>query len=409
LERDKVRFVGVAVLAMAGLLLVVSFATFDGRGTFFGPPLGADFAGFYAAGTLLNEYPPDRLYDFDLQDEVYHRVLPGTPPEEQLPCLYPPFFAVLFRPLATPPYSWAYAAWLAVSVALSVAALALMRQGLAGATRIEWFTILVLALSFEPLVMECWLGGQTSAFGLFAIALALHHDRRGQPVRSGLALALCLYKPTLLLMVLPMMAAARRGRTLAGFALGVLGLGALSLLAVGWQGCLEYVQLFAGFAQRSVGGQSGFSTRTWKFVDLSSFLNMLFGGPSLPLRLLLLTCFAIVLPFLGRAWWGLDRGGEGHRKVVWACTLTATLVLNVYVGVYDVSIVVLGVLLTTDVLYKSSAATGGLPATWKWLLVLLYVVPWVSQHVAKATGFQPLTLVLAAVGTYQFLLARRTK
>src|SRR5689334_17979769 len=98
-DRAKVRFVCLAVLAFSLALLVVSFATFDGSRTAFGPALGADFSGFYAAGTLLREYPPERLYDFDLQDRIYHRVLPEAPAEEKLPYVYPPFFTLVFRAL----------------------------------------------------------------------------------------------------------------------------------------------------------------------------------------------------------------------------------------------------------------------------------------------------------------------
>ena len=65
LERDKVRFVCVAVLAMNLLLAAVSFLTFDGTQTVFGPELGADFAAFYTVGMILNQYPAERLYNLD--------------------------------------------------------------------------------------------------------------------------------------------------------------------------------------------------------------------------------------------------------------------------------------------------------------------------------------------------------
>jgi alpha-1,2-mannosyltransferase len=405
LERDKVRFVCGAVLGMALLLSAVSFATFDGHATAFGPPLGADFAGFYAAGTVLNEYPPDQLYDFDVQDQTYHRILPGAPPEEKLPYVYPPFFSLLFRPLALLPYAWAYAVWLSLSVGLCLAALALMRTGLAAIPRGEWATILLLALSFEPVVLECWFGGQTSAFGLLALALALYFERLRRQERTGLALALCLYKPTLLLLILPMLAVARRWRILLGFVLGSFGLAGVSLLTVGWNGCLAYLRLLTGFSRLSMGGQPGFPT--WKFVDLSSFFKMLLGGPSLLAWALLAVSAAVALPFLARAWWRLDRAGDDHRKRVWAGTLTATLVLNLYVGVYDTAVVVLGALLTVNVLSGPERSIGrALNPTLKAFLIVLYLVPWFSQHVARAMGFQPYTLVLAAFGVYQFLLAR---
>jgi len=124
---------------------------------------------------------------------------------------------------------------------------------------------------------------------------------------------------------------------------------------------------------------------------------------------LLAVSAAVALPFLAHAWWRLDRAGDDHRKLVWAGTLTATLVLNLYVGVYDTVVVVLGALLTTDVLCGPERSIGrALGPTLKTFLVLLYLVPWFSQHVARATGFQPYTLVLAAFGAYQFVLARRS-
>src|SRR5437763_12599852 len=78
--------------------------------------------------------------------------------------------------------------------------------------------ILLLALAFEPFIMECWLGGQLSAFGFFCVALALRLDLAGRPFRSGLVLGLCFYKPTLLVLLLPMLVVGRRFRTLAGMA-----------------------------------------------------------------------------------------------------------------------------------------------------------------------------------------------
>jgi hypothetical protein len=406
LQRDKIRFVCLAVLAMSLVLLAVSFATFDGHRTALGPPLGADFAGFYAAGTLLNEYPPERLYDLDLQDQVYHRILPGSPPEEKLPYVYPPFFSLLFRPLALLSYSWAYAIWLFISMVLSWAALDLMRRGLPAIPRGEWSIIFLLALSFEPLVLECWFGGQTSAFGLFALALALRCEQLRCPGRTGLALGLCLYKPPLLVLILPMLALARRWRELGGFLLSGLGLASVSLVAVGWGGCLGYLRLLSGFARLSTGGGHGFPM--WKFVDLRSFVKLLPNELQPVAWLLVLACGAITLPFLARAWWKLDRAGDRYRKLVWAGTLSWTLALNLYVGVYDTVLVLLGALLTIDSLCKPAQPLGrALPAALKALLVLLYLVPWVSQHLAHAAGFQPYTLVLAALGTYQLLLAYR--
>src|SRR5260370_26042398 len=127
LERTKIWFVCLAILGMSLALLAITFLTLDGYRTVFGPDLGADFAGFYTAGTLLNEYPSERLYDLELQDQLYHRLLPHLAPEVTLPYVHPPFFAVLFRPLAWLPYAWAYIVWLLFSVGLVLTSLLLMR------------------------------------------------------------------------------------------------------------------------------------------------------------------------------------------------------------------------------------------------------------------------------------------
>src|SRR5438128_7718042 len=83
--RQELQFLSFAVLTYCLAMLTVSFFSFNGATTVFGQPLGADFAGFYSAGKLLNENPPDSLYDFELQDQIYHNVLPGLPEHEVLP------------------------------------------------------------------------------------------------------------------------------------------------------------------------------------------------------------------------------------------------------------------------------------------------------------------------------------
>src|SRR5258708_177718 len=149
-SRPEVRFVCFAVLSFAFVLLMMSFATFDGNSTTFGQPLGADFAGFYSAGKLLNEHPGEQLYDFPLQDQIYHEVLPGLPEFEKLPYVHPPFFTLIFRPLAYLPYSWAYFIWLLISVSLTGVALYLMRGVVTAIPKMDWLTAMLLIVSFEP-------------------------------------------------------------------------------------------------------------------------------------------------------------------------------------------------------------------------------------------------------------------
>jgi hypothetical protein len=233
----RLRVVCLGLLAVTGLLLAISFATAENGRTCFGTPLGADFAGFYCAGKVLSLPAPDRdrLYDRATNNRLYHQLLPFLPEASQLPYLHPPFVAVGFRYLADLPYAWAFAVWLGITIGLYLGAFALAWKPLAAAGIQDWRTPLLLALAFEPFLMECLLGGQLSAFGCFWIAAALTCQHEKRPLATGLALGFLCYKPTLLVLLLPLLLFARHWRTLAGFMLTGGGLAGLSPVFL-WRG-----------------------------------------------------------------------------------------------------------------------------------------------------------------------------
>jgi hypothetical protein len=402
--RERVRFICLAFLLVSLVMLAVSFATAEEGRTFFGPPLGADFAGFYTAGTILNQPRSEdrsRLYDFAYFDEVYHQQLPRMPQESKLPFLHPPFVAWAFRPLARLAYPWAFAIWFVLTAGFYVAGLAMTwTRRPAG----DWLTALLLALSFEPFVMEAWLGGQLSAVGFLCVAAALAFERRNRPFAAGMAWGICLYKPTLLVLVLPLVIIAPVFRRLAGFCLAGLGLAALSWAGAGSDNFVRYGRVLVGFAQSTAGASGATSSlelRLWKYVDINSFLRLILGGPSAINIVVLLLTGALVMGLLVPAWRRLGREGCCHRDLVLAATLTWTLVLNLYVGVYDTILVVHSLLLTAAWLCRSD---GSLPHGFRTLMIVMYLVPWVTQPIARATSCQVYCIVLAVVAGYQLWL-----
>jgi hypothetical protein len=402
-HRNEVYFLCGAVLSMCGVILALSFLTFDGTKTIFGEPLGADFAGFYSAGKLLNEHSSARLYDIELHNTIYHEVLPGLSEDFSLPYVYPPFFAFVLRPLAYLPYSWACLLWLLLSISLTLAALLIFRKLVDYIPDQVWPMCILLALSFEPLIVECWLGGQSAFIGLFAFALAVRLAISNLPICAGLVLGICLYKPPLLVLVIPFLGVARQGRILAGFALGAVALGLGSLLIVGLEGIHDYFNLLRAFSQLSSSGRAGFPL--WKFVDLNSFFIGIRLDLLVPSGWLVLLVAIPVLFFLGRGWFRLSIHSKEKRILLWTTTLTWTLLLNFYVGVYDSILAILGMLATANFLYsKELDSSGKTGFRFHYLLVGLFVAPWLSQPLARQIGFQPYTLVLAALGVYQLAL-----
>ncbi len=392
LKPEDIRGFCALVLVIYLLMTGISFVTaarHEGQ-TIFGQVLGADFPAFYVAGKIINEYGAARLYDRDWQAQLYLNLFPFEESNVRLPYLNAPFFVLPFPLLAKLPYAWAYLIWFLVSLGLYVAGFKLLWRSLEGLPQEAYRTGLLLALSFMPFLVECLAGGQTSAFGFFCLAVALVWERRGKYFLSGLALALLAYKPTMLVLIGPMLLVTRRWRTLGGMITGGVALLAVSWLALGGQVVLAWFETMVGYSRHSTGAASGL--RIWKYVDVSSFARALCGSNAMLRWATVGLAFAVFLPFLLRAWWAKRE----ENSLSWALAIAWTPVLNLYFGVYDATLVVVSVLLLTAWHYRR----GGLSSEYKFLLLLLYVTPWFSQTLTKAVSLQLFTLVLAAWGIY---------
>jgi hypothetical protein len=92
--------------------------------------------------------------------------------------------------------------------------------------------------------------------------------------------------------------------------------------------------------------------------------------------------------------------------LLWAATLTWTLVLNVYVPIYDTVLVVLSLIVSAGVIEQ-------LPGkrlrrfTPVWLLII--VSSWLTVPVAQHTGVQMMSIVLLALGLLQLAALRRVQ
>jgi hypothetical protein len=157
------------------------------------------------------------------------------------------------------------------------------------------------------------------------------------------------------------------------------------------------------FTSESTSAVSGL--KTWKYVDLNSFFRLLAGGHTYIRWIMSLAAAGIIVPMLLWGWWRVRPERETDRSLVWAFTISWTLALNIYLGIYDTTLVVLSVLLTTNVLYREAASDRpAMNPIYKNLLLLLYLVPWITQIVAESTSVQLYTLILAACGLYQLRL-----
>ena len=363
----------------------------------------ADFAGFYSAGRILTSYSPPRVYDLELQDRVYHEVLPELPIDTKLPFVYPPFFCLIFKPFAALPYTQACALWMVATPLLYLLGLAALWGTRKAIPAEEWPMTFLLAFSFQPF-LECWLAGQTSVFGFAAMAWALRCEARERSFRAGLFISLCLYKPTLLVLIVPLLFVARRWRILLGFGTGAAGLAGISLLTFGWDGCLAYAHLASVFSQLI--NSTSFGLPRWKYIDLSNFFCLLWGRQTPACVALWAAGVLAATPCLARGWWSYGRSDPDQKALLWATVLIWTLILNVYVGACDAILATIAAFMTVDVLaHRNGRLAGAMGAGCREMLALVYLVPLITQQMAMAARFQPFTLILVAFGAYQIGLS----
>ncbi len=404
LQPPYLRLVSVALLVVGAVMLSVSFATSDRGRTLFGPPLGNDFAGFYVAAQILERGQSSQLYDRALHDELYHELLPNLAEGDSIPYVHPPFVAGVLRPLTLIRYEAAVAVWLVVSAGMFVAGVWLLLRSLPDLAKDHFGLVFLLSLSFEPFLMECWLGGQLSAVGFLSYSLAWFALSRNRPVAAGMALGLSFYKPTLLLLMLPLLVIGRCWRMLLGMTITGIVLAGLSLAFGGWDVSIGYLDVLLSFRKSTSGG--GLGILTWKYVDLNNTLRLLCGGRSSALTVVFLIFSLLPFGALAKSWWRWPTLSADHRQWLWAATLAWLPILNLYVGIYDSIFVVQSVLLAADVLLRERRSATPLTnsglAYWG---LAIAGSSWFSQGLARISGVQVYTLALIGLGMY---LLRRT-
>ena len=403
LQQPYLRLVSVALLVVGGVMLSVSFATSDRGRTLFGPPLGNDFAGFFVAAQILERGQTSQSYDPALHDELYHELLPKLDHGDSIPHVHPPFVAGVLRPLTLIRYEAVVAVWLVISAGMFVAGVWLLLQSLPDLAKDHFGLVFLLSLSFEPFLMECWLGGQLSAVGFLSYAPTWFTLNRDRPMAAGMALGLSFYKPTLLLLTLPLLVIGRCWRMLLGMTITGVLLAGLSLAFVGRDVSVGYLDVLMSFRKSTSGG--GLGILTWKYVDLNNTLRLLCGGKSSAQFLVFVVLSLIPFALLAKAWWRWPRLEMNHRQLLWTATLACMPILNLYVGIYDSILVVQSAVLGIDVILRDRRSDSPLPHSGLvyWLLGIA-VTGWFSQGLARVSELQIYTPALIGFG---FFLLRR--
>ena len=388
-----------SLLALAAGLVACVLGLVKGfRGeAFMGRPLGGDFVQLYVIGKIANQFGFARIYDLDLAVRLQHSTLATMSPTQMLVFAHAPFIALLFQPFALLPYEWAYVAWLAFSALLFTLAALLLFEAM-GLRRKDARIGLLLALSSAPFLFETWIGGQLSVV-VFAVWAAFFFLRsRTCLFLAGCALSLATFKPTLIALPALMLIFGRRWRVLCGFVTGGATLGLASVGLAGAAGMRAWIgtMLFNG----RIAANGGAVLRRPKSLDLNAFFHLILGEGSAPIVAALCVSGVLIL-LLAVAWRKSTARDTNQENLLWAATISYTLIASTYSPIYDAAVIVVAAAAAASGLSQRSSDERADLRVW---LVLLYLVPWITQSFAEFLHVQLVVLVLAGFGLWALKL-----
>jgi hypothetical protein len=377
----RMRGYSLILLAICTLAVVGWIAASDGLIDRNSKPIGTDFSNVYAAGTLIWQGRPAEAYEPARQHAAEKAVFGGR----EVPFygwLYPPFFFAVAFLVASLPYAWGLAIWLAASFAAYLAA---MRAIL---PRPE---TLLIAAAFPAVFINIG-HGQNGFLTAALLGGALRWlDRR--PWLAGVLIGLLAYKPQFGVLIPVALLAGGRWNTIGVAAATVAALVAVSFVTLGggvWHAFADSMT----FTQAVVLEQGGIG---WEKIQ-SVFSAMRMWGAGVHSAYAIQIALALMLA-ASLAWLWQSKAAFELKASALA---TASLLATPYVLDYD--LVVLAVAIVFFVRHGMNRGFHDYEIS---LLAAAWFMPLLSRAIAGVTGIPLGLLVLLAL--YVFTLQRAVR
>lgn len=308
------------LLARAAVCLGLAYTLLAGLGIYTkvtaeGAVRFCDFAPMYAASTFVAEGDPTGAYQPPrLLERQRQRIVDPLP--KDLPFSYPPYWAMVLRPLASLDFHPALALWVGLQMAAFAAAVAWTLGSPEGA-------LVALALPLTTVNMGYGQGGLVAAT-LLLVALGLL-DRR--PAASGAAFAFLAFKPHLAALAPVALVAGRHWRALGACAATWVAWVLASVLVLGAETWGAFFTRLTSQGQTLRQGDLPFADMTSAWVGARTL-----GAPGWLAGAIQLGCSALALVLVVRAF----RGPAAPARR--AATLSlATLVFSPQGVAYDLA------------------------------------------------------------------------
>ena len=254
--------------------------------------LGVDYCAYWSAGQISNEHGYAGMYDQDLLIRYQTPLYPsqGDPavPERIIPFPYLPVFILPFQLLALLSLKSGFL----VSTLLNLAGFILY---------LLWFTkqmtgrslparLLFMCVLCTPVFLNLF-WGQANIFLGICMGEFLRAYLNDKPYRAGVWLGVMLFKPLLLILILPVLLYQRSFKTLGAFLAALTGLLLISFAMIGTQGSLNLVGILSASAVGGSASNPGIMMN-WRMLGfhLTSFSSATAGWIVMVIGTLLTVC-----------------------------------------------------------------------------------------------------------------------
>lgn len=365
-----------------------------------------DFASFYTAGRIVASGQSARLYDPALQWKLQQQFAPGvTTRIGPLPYVRPPFEALIFVPFARLNYPAASVVWLALNIVLVgmipfvLPRLDFSTDAISISTRA---TNAILCLSFFPIGLSL-IQGQDSILLLLILIVVLRLLLRGADYSCGAALALGLFKFHFIIPFFVILILWKKGKVALGFLTAGSFLFLISLLMVHWSGLLLYPRYLWALNQVP---DLGMTTGPQNMPNIRGILSIWLenGRTSAGVHWFLAAIVLAGIMISGRMGRPEDRRSV---PLAFSFAIVITLVTSYYAKTYDLTLLLLPLLLHGRTFLFGSQGVGSKLAGWPGTCFLvaaggLLCTPLLWLWVLRGNRFSWIAVVLSALAASLF-------
>jgi hypothetical protein len=287
-----------------------------------------DFSLTYVGARIVHQDGGARLYDLSFQKQVRDSLF-----EHPNPLFYehPPFEALFLAPLSIFPFRTAYMLWGLLNAAVWLTVMFFLRSFLPWPR--ENLGYICLWFLFAPLGVALF-QGQSSILILACYAMAFIKLQQDRHFGGGLWLGLGLLKLQFVLPFAFIFFVRRKWQFLTGFALSLLLMVVLSVIAVGLKGTVGYVHLLSDVNNNPLNLSYGSAT---DMPTIYGFVHAILDReiPSQELNLAVACLSIALLAFVARKWQSVANCKS--NELMFAAAIASSLLAGSHMFTHDFS------------------------------------------------------------------------